>query len=360
MTTTPARRFHAPGADPHFASDNIAGAHPEILEAITAVNDDAAAYGADATTEAFGEMIDDIFGTGAYGFPVFNGTGANIVSLQAISHPHSSVICADTAHVYTSESSAPVRAGLTLKPQPHHRGKLRPADVVKVLASDVGNPQATQPSAVSISQVTEMGTVYTSEELTELCNVVHEAGLAIHMDGARLSQAAAALGLDLHAATTALGVDILSLGATKNGAMGAEAVVVLSNRVPQDVLAPIIKYTTQLASKTRFLSAQLNAMFGTSLWHRNASAANSAADYLAEGLAELSGVEVQAPDANTVLAAMPEALVNTLREHYVVHLWGSNDAGAPIVRLVCSWATTTAKVDELLQVLRGSDRSIAP
>lgn len=350
--TTPARRIHTPGADPHFASDNIAGAHPEILEAITSVNDDAAAYGADAATEAFGEMIDDIFGTGAYGFPVFNGTGANIVSLQAISHPHSSVICADTAHVYTSESSAPVRAGITLKPQPHHRGKLRPEDVTQVLASDVGNPQATQPTAVSISQVTEMGTVYTPEELTELCNVVHDAGLAIHMDGARLSQAAAALGLDLHGATTALGVDILSLGATKNGALGAEAVVVLSNRVPQDVLAPIIKYTTQLASKTRFLSAQLNAMFSTSLWHRNATAANTAATYLAEGLAEIPGVEVQPPDANTVLAAMPEALVATLREHYVAHLWGNTDTGLPMVRLVCSWATTTAKVDELLSILR--------
>src|SRR5699024_70325 len=108
----------------------------------------------------------------------------------------------------------------------------------------------------------------------------------------------------------------------------------------------------QLASKTRFLSAQLNAMFGTSLWHRNASAANTAAIYLAEGLAAIPGVEVQTPDANTVLAAMPEALVNTLREHYIAHLWGNNDAGLPIVRLVCSWATTTAKVEELLQVLR--------
>ncbi len=349
--TTSARRFRAPGADPHFASDNIAGAHPEILEAIAAVNADAAAYGADATTEAFHEMIDDVFGTGAYGFPVFNGTGANIVSLQAVSHPHSSVICTDTAHIYTSESSAPVRAGLTLKPQPHQHGKLHPDDVAKVLASDVGNPQATQPSVVSISQVTEMGTVYSTEELTELCNVVHEAGLAIHMDGARLSQAAAALEVDLHSATTALGVDILSLGATKNGALGAEAVVVLSNRVPQDVLTPIIKYTTQLASKTRFLSAQLTTMFGTSLWHRNATAANAAALYLAERLGELPGVEVQAPDANTVLTAMPEALLTTLREHYVAHLWGSNDPGLPIVRLVCSWATTTDKVDELLNVL---------
>lgn len=351
--TTPPRRLPGPDTDPHFASDNIAGAHPEIFAALAAVNDDAPAYGADAATDAFHEMIDDVFGTGAYGFPVFNGTGANIVSLQAISHPYSSVICADTAHVYTSESSAPVRAGITLKPQPHRAGKLRPEDVRTVLTSDVGNPQATQPTAVSISQVTEMGTVYTPEELTELCNVVHEAGLAIHMDGARLSQAAAALGLDLHEATTALGVDILSLGATKNGAMGAEAVVVLSNRVPHDVLSPIIKYTTQLASKTRFLSAQLTAMFSTSLWHRNATAANTAAAYLAEQLAELPGVEVQAPDANTVLAAMPEATLDTLRKHYVAHPWGTSDSGLPVVRLVCSWATTTDKVEELLTVLRG-------
>ncbi len=347
------RRFHAPGADPHFASDNISGAHPEIMAALAAANTDSPAYGADEITDEFHELIDETFGSGAYGFPVFNGTGANIVALQAVSHPHSSVICADTAHVYTSESSAPVRAGLSLKPQPHREGKLNPPDVAKVLASDLGNPQAVQPTAVTISQVTEMGTVYTAEELTELCNTVHEAGLAIHMDGARLAQAAAALGQDLHGATTALGVDILSLGATKNGAMGADAVVVLSNRVPQDVLAPIIKYSTQLASKTSFLSAQLNAMFGTSLWHRNATAANTAADELAAGLATINGVDVQAPAANTVLAAMPERLLVRLRDQYVAHLWGTNEAGLPIVRLVCSWATTSQKVTELLDVLRG-------
>src|SRR5690625_139747 len=347
------RRFQAPGADPHFASDNISGAHPEIMDALVAANTDAPAYGADQTTDAFHELVDDVFGSGAYGFPVFNGTGANIVALQAVSHPHSSVICADTAHVYTSESSAPVRAGISLKPQPHRDGKLSPADVEKVLVADVGNPQAVQPTAVTISQVTEMGTVYTVDELTELCNVVHEAGLAIHMDGARLSQAAAALGLDLHGATTALGVDILSLGATKNGAMGAEAVIFLSNRVSSDVLAPIIKYSTQLASKTRFLSAQLNTMFGTSLWHRNATAANEAAAELAAGLATLKGVEVQAPDANTVLAAMPERLVARLREHYIAHLWGITDAGLPIVRLVCSWATTSDKIKALLATLEG-------
>ena len=346
------RRFRKPGTDPHFASDNISGAHPEIMDALAAANTDAPAYGGDAVTDEFQELLDDVFGSGAYGFPVFNGTGANIVALQAVSHPHSSVICADTAHVYTSESSAPVRAGISLKPQPNRHGKLDPADVIKVLEADIGNPQAVQPTAVTISQVTEMGTVYTPEELTDLCNTVHEAGLAIHMDGARLSQAAAALGLDLHGATTALGVDILSLGATKNGAMGAEAVVVLSNRVPQDVLAPIIKYTTQLSSKTRFLSAQLNTMFGTSLWHRNATAANTAAQYLAAGLGDIEGVEVQPPDANTVLAALPEHLLFTLREHYVAHLWGTNPTGLPIVRLVCSWATTEQKIDELLTTLR--------
>jgi len=322
------------------------------MEALAAANTDAPAYGADEITDEFHELIDETFGSGAYGFPVFNGTGANIVALQAVSHPHSSVICADTAHVYTSESSAPVRAGISLKPQPHRDGKLDPADVAKVLASDVGNPQAVQPTAVTVSQVTEMGTVYTPAELTELCNAVHEAGLAIHMDGARLAQAAAALNLDLHGATTALGVDILSLGATKNGAMGAEAVVVLSNRVPQDVLAPIIKYTTQLSSKTRFLSAQLNAMFGTSLWHRNATAANTAADELAAGLATVPGVEVQAPAANTVLAAMPEAVLVKLRERYIAHLWGTNENGLPIVRLVCSWATTSQKIKDLIDVLQ--------
>src|SRR5699024_5219857 len=146
-----------------------------------------------------------------------------------------------------------------------------------VVNGESGHATAVQPTAVRVAQGTELGTVYSSEELTAMCNAVHEAGLALHMDGARLAQAAAALGLNLHGATTALGVDIVSLGATKNGALGAEAVIVLSNRIPHDVLAPIIKYSTQLASKTRFLSAQLQTMFGTSLWHRNATNANAAA-----------------------------------------------------------------------------------
>lgn len=321
------------------------------MDALAEANTDAAAYGGDAVTESFHQMVDELFGTGAYGFPVFNGTGANIVALQALTHPQSSVICSDTAHVYTSESSAPVRAGISLKPQPHHHGKLDPVDIKNVIATDLGNPQSTQPAAVSISQLTEIGTVYTADELTAICNATHQAGLAIHMDGARLSQAAAALGVDLHGATTALGVDVLSLGATKNGAMGADAVVVLSNRVHHDALTPIIKYTTQLSSKTSFLSAQLNTMFGTSLWHRNATTANAAAQRLAEGLSVMAGVEVEAPDASTVLAAMPEQLLVRLREHYVAHVWGHNDDGLPMVRLICSWATTQQKVDELLQFL---------
>ncbi|WP_022869574.1 threonine aldolase family protein [Yaniella halotolerans] len=345
------RRFRLPGTDPHFASDNISGAHPEIMAAVMEANLDTPAYGGDQFTDDFHEMLDTQFGTGAYGFPVFNGTGANIVSLQAVSHPYSSVICTDTSHVYTSEASAPVRAGISLKPQPHLDGKLRPEDIAKVVASDLGNPQATQPTAVTVSQVTEMGTVYTPEELTAICNAAHDAGLAIHMDGARLAPAAAALGLDLHGATTALGVDILSLGATKNGGLGADAVVVLSNRVPEDTLTPIIKYTTQLSSKTSYLSAQLTTMFSTSLWHRNATTANAAATRLAQGLGDIAGVEVQTPQANTVLAAMPDNLVTRLREHYVAHLWGHNTAGLPIVRLVCSWATTDAKITDLLKVL---------
>lgn len=345
------RRFRLPGTDPHFASDNISGAHPEILAAVMEANIDTPAYGGDQFTDDFHEMLDTQFGTGAYGFPVFNGTGANIVSLQAVSHPYSSVICTDTSHVYTSEASAPVRAGISLKPQPHLDGKLQPEDIAKVVASDLGNPQATQPTAVTVSQVTEMGTVYTPEELTAICNAAHDAGLAIHMDGARLAPAAAALGLDLHGATTALGVDILSLGATKNGGLGADAVVVLSNRVPEDTLTPIIKYTTQLSSKTSYLSAQLTTMFSASLWHRNATTANAAATRLAQGLGDIAGVEVQTPQANTVLAAMPDNLVTKLREHYVAHLWGHNTAGLPIVRLVCSWATTDAKITDLLKVL---------
>src|SRR5699024_547092 len=160
------------------------------------------------------------------------------------------------------------RAGISLKPQPHRDGKLDPASIAKVVNADSGNAQAVQPTAVTISQLTEMGTVYSPEELTAMCNAVHEAGLALHMDGARLAPAAAGLGLELHGAAPALGVDMGSLRAAKTGALGAAAVVVLSDRLPHDVLAPIIKYSPRLASKTRFLSAQLQPMFGTSLWDR--------------------------------------------------------------------------------------------
>ena len=273
-----------------FASDNYAGIHPEVLDAIASVNrGHHVAYGDDVVTAQFDELITELFGSKAQGFPVFNGTGANVTALQAMLRPWEAVVCAQSAHINADEGGAPEKvAGIKLHTIPTADGKLTP-DLVPIEAHGFGNEHRAQPRVVSITNSTEMGTVYSVDEIGALAEQAHNLGMLLHLDGARISNAAAATGATLRQLVTETGVDALSLGATKNGALAAEAVVVLN---PE--FAPNMKFVRksamQLASKMRFASAQLIALFGTDLYLRNAHHANNMATRLYEAIRDIAGI----------------------------------------------------------------------
>ncbi|MED7928591.1 beta-eliminating lyase-related protein [Nonomuraea sp. LP-02] len=330
-----------------FASDNHAGVHPDILEAMAAANQgDAPAYGDDTWTAAFAERVKEVFGPTAEGFAVLNGAGANMVGLAlTLPRRYDAVVCADSAHIATHESGAAERLlGVKLMTVPTSHGKLRPADIESRLHG-LGNPHESQPAVVSISQVTELGTCYSPNEIAALAETAHAAGLRLHMDGARLANAAAHLGCDLKAITADVGVDVFSFGGTKNGALAAEAVVVLDPSLA-DAVPFLRRQSLQLASKMRFISAQLTALLSDDLWHRNAHHANQMATRLAAGLADVPGTSLAYPvESNAVFAQLPHAVAETLRARYLFHYW---DEPTGIVRWMTAFDTTPEHVDDFL------------
>lgn len=331
-----------------FASDNYAGVHQEVLEAIAEANvGHAAAYGGDPWTLRFQEIARTHFGEQAEAFPVFNGTGANVIALQAVLPRWGAVICPAGAHIHADEGAAPEKvAGIKLLPVPTPAGKLTP-ELVDLEAWGWDDEHRAQPLAISLSQTTEIGTVYTPDELRALTEHAHERGMAVHMDGSRLANAAAHLGLSLGELTTDVGIDILSLGGTKNGLLGAEAIVVIN---PERAvgLKYLRKTNLQLGSKMRFLSAQLCAMFGTDLWNRSANHANAMAQRLAQGL-EQAGVEtVQRTEANAVFARLTNEQAERALARFRFYAWPSEPS---VYRLMCSFDTTPEHVDELLSLL---------
>ncbi|MEW9555662.1 low specificity L-threonine aldolase [Nonomuraea sp. NPDC050783] len=334
-----------------FASDNHAGVHPDILEAMTTANQgDAPAYGDDTWTAAFAEKVKEVFGPEAEGFAVLNGAGANMVGLAlTLARRYDAVICADSAHIATHEAGAAERLlGVKLMTVPTEAGKLRPSDIESRLGG-LGNPHESQPAVVSISQVTELGTCYSPDEMAALAETAHAAGLRLHVDGARLANAAAHLGCDLKTITADAGVDVFSFGGTKNGALAAEAVVVLDPSLSGAV--PFLRrQSLQLASKMRFISAQLTALLTDDLWHRNARHANQMATRLADGLADIPGVTLAHPvQSNAVFATLPHAVTETLRRRYLFHYW---DETAGTVRWMTAFDTTPEHVDDFLDDLR--------
>ena len=260
-----------------FASDNYAGAHPEVLAAIAEANGGhQIAYGADVYTERFREVVQQHFGSQAEAFPVFNGTGANVISLTSMLPRWGAVICTSTAHIHSDENGAPERiSGLKLLTVPSPDGKLTP-ELIAREAWGWGDEHRAQPLAVSITQTTELGTAYSADEIRAIADYAHAKGMRLHMDGARISNAAASLQAPLREFTTDAGVDILSFGGTKNGLLYGEAVVVL-NPDAASGLPYLRKLTMQLASKMRFVSAQLIALYEGDLWLRSASTANASA-----------------------------------------------------------------------------------
>lgn len=355
-----------------FASDNYAGVHPEVLEAIVAANaGHAAPYGADPHTAQLAALSRHLFGDASEIVPVFGGTGANIVALRAVTPVWGAVVCAATAHINVDEGGGPERvAGLKLLQLDTPDGKLTP-ELVDPLTRDLGNMHRAQPLTISISQVTELGTCYTPAEVRALADFAHAHGMRLHMDGSRIANAACHLDVSLAALTSEAGVDVLSLGGTKNGLMGAEAVVALQPEAAAG-LPYLRKSHGQLASKMRYVSAQLVALYDGDLWCRLASHANAMASRLSAGLVGLAkagaaagagggagspsispieGIEIAYPtQSNAVFARLPVAAKERALARFHFYEWPT-DPG--LVRLMCSFDTTPSDVDELLAAIAG-------
>ncbi len=335
-----------------FASDNYAGVHPEALAAIAEANrDHAVSYGDDPWTARAAELLRQHFGPGASPWLVFNGTAANVLALSACCRPWEGVLCPATSHLHVDEAGAPERmAGLKLLAVPGRDGKLVPADVLGAL-DRVGDQHAVQPRVVSVAQATELGTVYGLDELRALADAAHGAGMLLHVDGARLANAAVALDATLADVSTHAGADVVSFGGTKNGLLGVEAVVFLRPGLGEG-FAWMRKQQAQLGSKMRFAAAQVVALLEGDLWARNARSANAMAERLHEAVRALPGVQVTRPvQANAVFAVLPRDAAERARAHAPFYTW---DEATGEVRWMCSWDTTADDVDAFAAALRGA------
>ncbi|MEV8625094.1 low specificity L-threonine aldolase [Streptomyces sp. NPDC051079] len=346
---TDARRHHDPSVR-GFASDNYAGVHPEVLAAIALANDGhQVAYGEDQYTEHLQRIMHSHFGPTAEAFPVFNGTGANVTALQALTDRWGAVICAGSAHINVDEGGAPERmGGLKLLTVATPDGKLTP-ELIDRQAWGWEDEHRAMPQVVSITQNTELGTVYTVDEIKAIVEHAHAKGMKVHLDGARIANAAASLDVPMRAFTSAAGVDVISYGGTKNGMMFGEAVVVLN---PDAVshMKHLRKLSMQLASKMRFVSVQLEALLAKDLWLRNARHANTMAQRLAAGVRGVDGVEILYPvQANAVFARLPHEVSRRLQERFRFYFW---DEAAGDVRWMCSFDTSEDDVDAFLQALK--------
>ena len=352
MTSAPTRRsLHDVGVR-GFASDNAAGMHPDVLAAVAAANGGhVASYGGDPYTAALEEVLRGHFGPRSQTFTVLTGTGANVTALQALTQRWESVLCSDEAHVLHDEGGGLEHVGGTkLIVLPAVDGLVDPATLQAAVARAEG-PMAAPVGALTLTQSTELGTVYSPEHLRDLVRVAHDLGVKVHLDGARLSNAAVSLGVGLGEASTLLGVDAVSLGGTKNGGGFAEAVVLRSPDSAPGV-ARLRKQSLQLLSKARFVAAQLLALFEGDLWQRNAVAANGSATRLAAGLAGL-GVRVTRPvQANGVFAELPADVAARAAARVPFHVWNPQFGPAGVeVRFVTSFDTEPGDVDALLAVL---------
>ena len=332
-----------------FASDNYAGAHPQILAAVAAANGGhVAAYGYDIYTEKLQQLMRSHLGEQAQCWPVFNGTGANVLGLQAMMPRWGAVICANSAHLNTDENGAPqITGGLKLWLVDAPDGKLTP-ELIARQAWGFGSEHRAQPLVVSISQTTECGTCYTAEEIRAIADYAHSLGMKLHMDGARIANAAAYLDTDLRSISSDAGVDLLSFGGTKNGLLFGECLVALS---PDAVagMAHLRKINLQLASKMRFISAQFIALLEHDLWLENARHSNRMAVKLAEGLQQIEGVQLLHPvQSNAVLARLPEGVADKARAQFAFYDWDQSGT----VRLMCSFDTQPAHVDAVLDIIR--------
>jgi threonine aldolase len=325
-----------------FASDNNAGIHAEVLEAVAAANrGHVAGYGDDPLTRSSLRTFQRHFGPGISVFPVFNGTAANVLSLAALTKSFHAVICGAGAHLDVDECGAPEKfTGCKLIPVPTTEGKLT-LEAVRRAYHGIGDPHHVQPRVISITQASEVGTVYKSNEIRALARFAHDRGMFLHMDGARIANAAASLGLNLRQATRDLDVDVLSFGGTKNGAMGAEAVIFLDKRLSRD-FSYLRKQGMQLASKMRFISAQFDALLTGDLWLKSAQHANRMAKLLEKEIRGIPQVKiVHKVEANAIFAQIPRPAIAKLRKRYFFYDWDEEES---VVRWMCSFDTTEEDV----------------
>jgi threonine aldolase len=333
-----------------FASDNNAGVHPRVMEAITAANNGhVIAYGDDPYTARAIKLFRDHLGKDVEVFFVFGGTGANVLGLKAATASHNAIICAETAHINVDECGAPEKfTGCKLLSLKTPDGKIR-VEQIKPLLHEVGFEHHVQPRVISVSQATEMGTVYTARELRELSSFAHANNMLLHVDGARIANAAASLNVKLKQITKDAGVDVLSFGGAKNGMMYGEAVVFFDKGLAKD-----FKYTrkqgTHLPSKMRFISAQFEALLTNNLWRENAQHANRMAQLLAQQLAKVPQITLtQKVEANGVFALVPKRFVPLLQKKYFFYVWNEETSE---VRFMTSFDTTEEDISKFIAHVR--------
>ncbi len=329
-----------------FASDNAAGAHPAVLEAVQRANHGhALAYGDDDHTRECERRFSELFGREVATFLTFNGTGANVMALTALVRPGDAVVCSDWAHINVDETGAPERVvGAKLIDLPTVDAKLTP-DQIEHQAHAIGVPHHAQPAVVSLTQSTELGTVYTADEIGAICDAAHRLGMLVHLDGARIANAVASQGgtvATLRSMTVDAGVDVMTFGGTKNGMLGGEAVVFL--RPELGARGHFVRKTvTQLPSKMRFVAAQFNALIEGDLWLDLALHANTMAATLHTGATGIAGVEIGPPPAvNSVFPILPGDAIDPLRAWCFFWEW---DPERRQVRWMTAWDTTTQDVE---------------
>lgn len=328
-----------------FASDNAAGAHPDVIEAVLRANHGhALAYGDDEHTRECERRFSELFGRDVATFLTFNGTGGNIVALTALARPGDAVVCTDWAHINVDETGAPERVvGTKLIDVPTVDAKLTP-EAIEHQVHAIGVPHHAQPAIVSLTESTELGTVYSPDEVAAICDVAHRHGMRVHMDGARIANAVAACGgtvAALRALTVDAGVDVITFGGTKNGMLGGEAVVFLDPTL--GTRGHFVRKTvTQLPSKMRFVAAQFNALLEGDLWIRLAAHSNAMAADLHAATASIPGVELGAPPAvNSLFPSLPPAAIGQLRDWCFFWDW---DLSRHQVRWMTAWDTTADDV----------------
>ena len=334
-----------------FASDNYAGVLPEVMEALQKANSGhARSYGADEVTKRVTDLFKAVFEADVDVFFVFNGTGANVLSISTVTQSYNAVLCADTSHIYNDESSAPETfTGCRFFPlTANDKGKLD-ANIISERLIRKGDVHYPQTAMVSITQSTEYGTVYKPEEIKEIAALTKENGLCLHMDGSRFFNAAASLNCSLGDISGKAGVDLLSLGGTKAGMMFGEAVVVFNKDLAKHI-AYKHKQSMQLASKTRFIAAQFEAMLQNELWRKTAAHSNKMAELLCSHLTKNRNVKItRSVQANAVFAEIPRHWYEPLQEHYPFYVWKDSTHE---VRFMCAWDT---KEEEILSFVKAID-----